>query len=123
MLEILFSTPVISSIVVAASAAFGVSVVSAFLRDRTTLDQKRRQVDQILQKLRAEISTRETTIQQLQQEVDELRPLHDRLDEYFEELNQMHLQAERQAMKEEEKAPTHDDEEDEFRRSRHKVAR
>ncbi|MBT4096143.1 MAG: hypothetical protein HOM68_20535 [Gemmatimonadetes bacterium] len=122
MLDILFSTPVISSLVVAACAAFGVSVVSGFVRDRSTLDQKRKKVEKILKKLRAQIAERESTIQQLQQEVDELRPLHDRLDEYHEELSQMQLAAERQAMLDEEKSPARDTD-DEFSRSRHRVDR
>ena len=62
MLELLFSPLVISCILVAGSAAFGVSVVSGFIKDRSTLEAKRRQVDKILKKLRAEISERGSKI-------------------------------------------------------------
>ncbi|MBT3343079.1 MAG: hypothetical protein HN712_11135 [Gemmatimonadetes bacterium] len=124
MLELLFSPLVISCILVAGSAAFGVSVVSGFIKDRSTLEAKRRQVDKILKKLRAEISERGSKIQQLEEEIAQLQPVHDRLNTYFEGLNQLKLDAERKAMAEEEKHTPHDDDEDDaFGRERHRVSR
>ncbi len=124
MLETLLSPVGLTSVLVAGSAAFAVSVVSGFLKDRTTLDKKRRQVDRILQKLRAEISERDTTIKQLQEELAQLQPQHDRLNLYYEEINRLQAEAERKELQEEEKHTPHAaEEEDTFARERHRITR
>lgn len=120
MLDIFFSTPVISCLLVAACAAFGVSVVVRFMPDKRKLDNTMQRAEKALQKLRTEIATKEATIQQLQSEVEMLKPLHDRLSNYHEDLTQMRLDLERKDMSSD--AAAKPDEEEAFgRRKRHKV--
>ncbi|MDA0334514.1 MAG: hypothetical protein O2782_05055 [bacterium] len=118
MVELLFSTPVISCLLVAASAAFGVSVVVSFVPDRRKLDHTMSRAEKALAKVRHEISTKEATIAQLQSEVAMLRPVHDRLSNYHEDLTQMRLDLERKQLAE--GAKKHEEEEEDEFLGRHR---
>lgn len=121
MVDILFSTPVISCLLVAGCAAFAVSVVVGFIPDKRKLDHTMTRAEKALQKLRNEIASKEAAITQLQSEVDMLRPLHERLNLYHEDLTQMRLDLERKDLAEGDNKPG-DEEDDAFgRRKRHKV--
>jgi chromosome segregation ATPase len=123
MVDILFSAPVISCLLVAGCAAFGVSVVVSFVPDKRKLDHTLSRAEKALGRLREEIAAKEGTIAQLQAEVEMLKPVHTRLNSYHEDLTQLRLDLERQEMADGEKKPDADDDEDEVfgRRKRFKV--
>ena len=74
MLDILFSLPVLSCLLVTGSAAFGVSVVTRFVPDKTKLDQSLTRAEKALEKLRKEITGNQATMKQSQAEVEILNP-------------------------------------------------
>lgn len=122
MLDVLLTLPVLSCLLVAGCAAFGVSVVTRFIPDKAKLDRSLTRAEKALEKLRKEISGKEATIKQLQAEVEMLTPVHDRLDGYHEQLTQMRLELERKELAEGDKKPDDDEEEDPFgRRKRFKL--
>ncbi len=123
MVDILFSTPVISSLLVAGCAAFGVSVVVRYMPDRRKLDRTMSRAEKALEKMRRRIATKEATITQLQAEVKMLQPLYERLSDYHEHLTEMRLELERKDMAEEAKNPDGDDDDDDVigRRKRPKI--
>ena len=112
MLGLLLRIEVIASLVVAVSAAMGVSVVLRFIRDRDALDRKLRKVDRQLQKLRDEIAAKQGRIQELQAAVDMLKPLEAHLRAYHEQLLELHVEQERKAMQEGEKQKGGEEDED-----------
>ena len=123
MVDILFSTPVISSLLVAGCAAFGVSVVARFMPDKRKLERTISRAEKALEKLRQEIATKQASITQLQSEVEMLQPLYERLSGYHEHLTEMRLELERKDMAEEAKNPDGDDDDDDVigRRKRPRI--
>jgi septal ring factor EnvC (AmiA/AmiB activator) len=122
MLDILFSLPVLSCLLVTGSAAFGVSVVTRFVPDKTKLDQSLTRAEKALEKLRKEITGNQATMKQSQAEVEMLKPVHERLDDYHEQLTQMHLELERKNLADGDRKPNDDKGEDAFgRRKRFKL--
>ena len=103
MVELLFKVEVLASLVVAASAAIGVSVVRRFIRDRDVLDRKLKKTDRQLQRLRKEIAAKQGRIKELQSEVEMLKPLEARLRAYHEQLVELQSEQERKEMQEGEK--------------------
>ena len=86
ILSTLFTIEVIACLVVAGSAAIGVSVVSGYSRDRVPLGKKLRKTERQLEKLRNHIAEKQGAIKQLQAEVEALQPPYDQLLAYHEDL-------------------------------------
>ena len=100
MLDLILSPIVIASLAGAAAAAISVSVIYGFIRDRDLLDKRLRKSERALEKVRSEIADRRIRIQQLMEEVAALRPVEQKLREYYESLVTMQLEAEREALQE-----------------------
>lgn len=94
MTHILFSAPVIACLMVAACAAFGVSIVLRFLPEKLKLKRKISQAEKALVKPGKEIASQQVAIKQLQEEVERMKPLYERLNSYYEQLTEMHVELE-----------------------------
>ena len=103
MVDLLFRIEILASLVVAAAAAMGVSVVLRFIRDRDVLGRKLKKTDRQLQKLRQEIAAKQGRIKELQSEVEMLKPLEAHLRAYHEQLLELQSEQERREMLEGEK--------------------
>lgn len=108
-MDLLFSAPVISCLVVAGAAAFGVSVVVRFLPHKRKLESTIGRADWIMGKMQQQIRAKEAAIKQLKSEVEALKAQYARLSHYHEQLTQLKLELEREEMAEE--ARDDDDEE------------
>jgi septal ring factor EnvC (AmiA/AmiB activator) len=122
MFDILFSLPVLACLLVAGCAAFGVSVVTRFLPDKAKFNRSLTRAEKELEKLRKQIASKEAMIKQLLAEVEMLKPVHERLDGYHEQLTQMRLELERKDFSEGDRKTDDDEEQDIFsRRKRSKL--
>lgn len=126
MVDLLFRIEILASLVVAAAAAMGVSVVLRFIRDRDVLGRKLKKTDRQLQKLRQEIAAKQGRIKELQSAVEMLKPLEAHLRAYQERLLELQSAQERREMlkgeEEEEKGEAAEDAWD-FKRKRPRVDR
>ena len=102
ILSTLFTIEVIACLVVAGSAAIGVSVVSGYSRDRVPLGKKLRKTERQLEKLRNHIAEKQGAIKQLQAEVEALQPPYDQLLAYHEDLLGIQMAEDRRVAAEEE---------------------
>lgn len=118
VLDALLSFPVICSLIVSGCAAFLVSVVTRFIRDRDKLAVTMHKAESALDRIRRQIALKEGMIRQLQEEVALLRPVHDRLSAYYEQLSELQLEMERKDLKEETELRRTEREDDVFGRSK-----
>lgn len=123
MLDLLLTPAVITSLVIAGCAAFGVSIVARFIPDKRKLDLTMSKAEKALARLRKEIAEKQASMKQLQEELAMLKPLHDRLNVYHEELCDIRVEMERREMLEEEDERHDEEEEDGIlgRGTRHRV--
>ena len=99
--DLIFTIEVVTCLAVAAAAAFVLSALMQYVRDRDKLTLKIRRVEKQLEKTRKAIARRKAAIEELRAEVEMLTPVHDRLKNYHEELLQIQLQEEKRIMEEE----------------------
>ena len=102
-MDLLLTPTVIAYLVVAGAAAFAVSALFSYVRDRGKLGSILAKTERALGKIREQIAEKQGRIKPLQEEVPMLMPLHRQLQSYYDELMAIHLEAERKAMQEAEK--------------------
>lgn len=100
LLDNLLTAEVITCLVVAAAAALALSALMRYVKDRDKLAPQIRRADKQLARTRKIIAKKKAAIEKLQAEVGMLMPVHDRLQNYHEELLQMQLQEEKRLMDE-----------------------
>ena len=91
ILGTLVTTEVIAWVAMAVSAAIGIRVVTRFTRDHAALGKRLLHADRQLETLRDHIAEKQGAIKELQAEVDVVRPTHDQLLTYSEELFEIQL--------------------------------
>lgn len=114
MLDLLLTPTVLACLLVAGCAAFAVSVFFRFIRDRDKLAHTMRRAEAALERLRHQIAEKQAMIAQLQEEVTVLKPLHDRLTGYYEQLTELRVEMEREEMKEDREKKKAEGEDDIF---------
>ena len=120
MPDSLLKPEILACVLVAGAGAFGVSVVLRYIRERDKLDRVRKEADRTLVRVRKEIAEKQARIKQLEEELKMLRPLHERLSRYSEQLQQLQLEQERKKVTEDERK---DDDNDEWGRKRYRLDR
>ena len=118
MLDQLLSPIVITGIAGAGAAAFSVSVIFGFIRERDLLDERVRNTERALKKIQSEIADRQIRIKQLKEEVLALQLVFWELREYHESLLKMQMAAEQEALQEAETAEAEREREKRRRRMR-----